>query len=84
MIKQKIYNNAENKMQLIKPNGDIIEEIDKEANIQEKKNFNILMQIVKKMRKQHKTELIIKTNKEKEWINRQNKTIAIARRKLKI
>ena len=83
MIKQKIYNNAENKMQLIKPNGDIIEEIDKEANIQENKNFNILMQIVKKMRKQHKTELIIKTNKEKEWINNQNKTIAIARRKLK-
>ena len=41
------------------------------------------MQIVKKMRKQHKTELIIKTNKEKEWINNQNKTIAIARRKLK-
>ena len=35
------------------------------------------------MRKQHKTELIIKTNKEKEWINNQNKTIAIARRKLK-
>ena len=83
MIKQKIYNNAENKMHLIKPNGDIIEEIDKEANIQENKNFNILMQIVKKMRKQHKTELINKTNKEKEWISRQNKTIAIARRKLK-
>ena len=40
MIKQKIYNNAENKMQLIKQNGDIIEEIDKEANIQENKNFN--------------------------------------------
>ena len=38
MIKQKIYNNAENKMQLIKPNGDIIEEIDKEANIQETRN----------------------------------------------
>merc|ERR1712049_25528 len=71
MIKQKIYNNAENKMHLIKPNGDIIEEIDKEANIQENKNFNILMQIVKKMRKQHKTELINKTNKEKEWISRQ-------------
>ena len=29
MIKQKIYNNADNKMQLIKANGDIIEEIDK-------------------------------------------------------
>ena len=70
-------------MQLIKPNGDIIEETDKEANIQENKKFDILMQIVKKMRKQHKTELIIKTNKEKEWINNQNKTIAIARRKLK-
>ena len=83
MIKQKIYNNADNKMQLIKANGDIIKEIDKEAIIQEKKNFNILMQIVKKMRKQHKTELIIKTNKEKEWINNQNKTIAIATRKLK-
>merc|ERR1712049_77578 len=68
MIKQKIYNNAENKMHLIKPNGDIIEEIDKEANIQENRNFNILMQIVKKMRKQHKTELINKTkrNREKE------------------
>ena len=51
MIKQKIYNNAENKVQLINPNGDIIEEIEKEANIQENKNFNILMQIVMKMRK---------------------------------
>ena len=38
MIKQKIYNNADNKMQLIKANGDIIEEIDKEANIQETRN----------------------------------------------
>ena len=39
MIKQKIYNSAENKMQLTKPNGYIIEEIDKEANIQENKNL---------------------------------------------
>ena len=82
-INRTIYAKSINKERLKTQNGEIREDIDQVAQMNEGDYFNILTEAASLIRQKHKKEIIKSGLKERELISKQQKTISIARRRLR-
>ena len=82
-INRAIYAQSTNKESLKTQSGEIREDIDQMAQMNEGDYFKVLTEAAKLIRKKHRVEIIKKGLKEKEIISKQQKTISIARRRLR-